>query len=98
MTANDMLMYGIGGAAAFDDMSSNVAETTNFHSTSESSLSGLASIAGGFDHASFDPQYEYAVTDHTTTTLDDKSTGFNTSSDYSPAKVWFHQKLSLIHI
>lgn len=93
MTANDMLMYGIGGAAAFDNMESNVGETTNFHSTSESSLSGLASIAGGFDHASFDPQYEYAVTDHTTTTLDDRSNGYNTSSDYSPAKVWFHQKI-----
>ena len=91
MTANDMLIFGIGGdVVPFED----IGETTNFHTTSESSLTGLASIGGGFDHASLYPQYDYTVPDdHTTTTLDDRLTGLNTSSNHSPAKIFFNRKI-----
>lgn len=75
ITAEDMIMFGIGVSPGFGDMSKNAEDTINMHTTSENSLAGLSSI------------------DYTTRAFDDTLTTFNTSSNSSHAKEWFHTKL-----
>ena len=56
LTMDEMIKYGFGDVAGF-----GIGTTT----TSESSRAGLSAIAGGFDHARFEPQYEYSTVNST---------------------------------
>ena len=100
MTADDMLLYGIGAAPAFEDSSNEGFGTTKALSTSESSLAGLASIAGGFDHASFEP-HEYSDASNTPSTPKHGSTNAqNSSNNYptSPFKQYINQRIKCGHL
>ena len=97
MTADDMLMYGIGAIPAFDDETGDrdgIATTQVHSSTSESSLAGLASIAGGFDHASLEPQYAYSPSGHTPAISYKGPSALNISSSAHYPKNRFQQWIS----
>ena len=87
ITPDDMLMYGMGAVPAFEEIGRDGAGTTNIQSTSESSLAGLASIGGGFDHVSFEPQYPPSSrTPSTKNQLDDKIKNSTSENPTSPFK------------
>ena len=87
ITPDDMLMYGMGVVPAFEEIGRDGAGTTNIQSTSESSLAGLASIAGGFDHVSFEPQYPPSSrTPSTKNQLEDENHNSTSENPTSPFK------------
>ena len=92
ITPGDMLMYGMGAVPAFEEIGRDGAGTTNIQSTSESSLAGLASIAGGFDHVSFEPQYSPSSHNTPSSKSREGDNGNSTSEDTSsPFKEYANQ-------
>ena len=91
LTTDEMLMYGFGAVPGFEDIGRDSIGTTTVHSTSGSSRAGLASIAGGFDHASFEPQFEYSPVDRTPPTPGIGKEGGVRNSSFQPPTNDFKQ-------
>ena len=91
LTTDEMIMYGFGAVPGFEDMGRDGIGTTKVLSTSESSRAGLASIAGGFDHASFEPHYEYSPVDRTPPTPGNGQEGSVRNSSYQSPDSDFQQ-------